>query len=147
MNYLFDTNIVLFYIKDWKVRQLINKNHKPFKNGNKALLSIVMIGELKSLAQRNQWSAKRVQELKDFLGRFIIINISSEPLLNAYADIENFSQGKHQTLKLKTSARNMGKNDLWIAATTFITKSKLITMDKDFSHLDTIYFELILMER
>jgi predicted nucleic acid-binding protein len=147
MNYLFDTNIVLLYVTDWKVRQLINSNYKPFKNGNKALLSVVTIGELKSLAQRNQWCLKRVQELKDFLERFIIIDVSSEPLLDAYADIENFSQGKHETRKLKTSARNMGKNDLWIAATTFITKSKLITMDKDFSHLDTVYFDLILMER
>jgi hypothetical protein len=109
MNYLFDTNIVLLYVKDWKVRQLINSNYKPFKNGNKALLSVVTIGELKSLAQRNQWCLKRVQELKDFLERFIIIDVSSEPLLDAYADIENFSQGKHETRKLKTSARNMGK--------------------------------------
>jgi predicted nucleic acid-binding protein len=38
------------------------------------------------------------------------------------------------------SARNMGKNDLWIAATALATKATLITTDKDFDHLQNIYF-------
>lgn len=147
MNYIFDTNVVILFMKDWKIRQFLNKNYEPFKKGNKALLSIVTIGELKSLAQRNQWNTKRIQELKAYLEKFVIIDVSSEPMLDLYADIETFSQGRHQTKKLNTSARNMGKNDLWIAATTAITKAKLITMDKDFTHLDKVYFDLILIEQ
>lgn len=41
----------------------------------------------------------------------------------------------------------MGKNDLWIAATTYVTGSKLITSDKDFDHLDGEYFEVLYIER
>jgi predicted nucleic acid-binding protein len=33
------------------------------------------------------------------------------------------------------SARNMGKNDLWIAASAMIAQGTLITTDKDFNHL------------
>ncbi|MDN5203316.1 hypothetical protein QQ008_18155 [Fulvivirgaceae bacterium BMA10] len=35
-----------------------------------------------------------------------------------------------------SSAKNMGKNDLWIAATAFVAKAELITMDGDFDHLN-----------
>ena len=35
------------------------------------------------------------------------------------------------------SARNMGKNDLWIAASAMELKATLLTTDKDFDHLHT----------
>ncbi len=59
-----------------------------------------------------------------------------------YADIDTFSQGKHETRTLTTSARNMGKNDLWIAATTAVLRANLLTTDKDFDHLDGVYFQV-----
>lgn len=36
---------------------------------------------------------------------------------------------------LGTTARNMGKNDLWIAATASILEATLLTTDQDFNHL------------
>jgi len=44
------------------------------------------------------------------------------------------------------SARNMGKNDLWIAATAFISKSTLLTADKDFLHLQGSFINVVLVE-
>ena len=44
---------------------------------------------------------------------------------------------------MPVSARNMGKNDIWIAAVTTILGAKLITLDKDFDHLDGEYFSVI----
>jgi tRNA(fMet)-specific endonuclease VapC len=41
------------------------------------------------------------------------------------------------------TARTMGKNDLWIAATTHLTKADLISNDNDFDHLDGVYFKVI----
>ncbi|MCG8330208.1 MAG: PIN domain-containing protein, partial [Chitinophagales bacterium] len=75
------------------------------------------------------------------------IEIRFNDLINAYSKIDAYSQGKLQSIPLKTSSRNMGKNDLWIAATTLITNAKLITMDKDFQHLNKEFFEVILIER
>ena len=46
-------------------------------------------------------------------------------------------KGIHPKYKLPKgmAARNMGKNDLWIAATASITKTILLTTDNDFDHL------------
>jgi tRNA(fMet)-specific endonuclease VapC len=40
------------------------------------------------------------------------------------------------------SARNMGKNDLWIAATTAALGATLITTDQDFDHLLPAFFAI-----
>jgi tRNA(fMet)-specific endonuclease VapC len=40
------------------------------------------------------------------------------------------------------TARSMGKNDLWIAATASVLKLPLLTTDKDFLHLDSLYLDL-----
>ena len=45
------------------------------------------------------------------------------------------------------STRKMGKNDLWIAATTTIFNGTLLSADNDFSHLNGqfLYFDKIEM--
>ena len=45
------------------------------------------------------------------------------------------------------SARKMGKNDLWIAATTAVFNATLLSTDNDFSHLNGqfLYFDKIEM--
>ncbi len=41
------------------------------------------------------------------------------------------------------SARNMGKNDLWIAATAHVLGAKLLTTDADFNHLNEVFLDLM----
>jgi tRNA(fMet)-specific endonuclease VapC len=62
-----------------------------------------------------------------------------------YAEIDVYSQSHHPILRLPTSARKMGKNDLWIAATAAILNATLLSTDADFEHLDNLflYFERI----
>jgi len=76
----------------------------------------------------------------------IIIDINSEDITEKYAEIDAYSQGKLIDNPLPMSSRNMGKNDIWIAATTFVTKSTLLTTDKDFSHLHNKYFPVVTIE-
>lgn len=40
------------------------------------------------------------------------------------------------------TARNMGKNDLWIAATASVTHATLLTTDQDFRHLHKKYLQV-----
>jgi predicted nucleic acid-binding protein len=40
------------------------------------------------------------------------------------------------------SARNMGKNDLWIAATASTLNIPLLTTDNDFDHLNGVFLEV-----
>ena len=73
------------------------------------------------------------------------IPIIKRDLLDAYAEIDTYSKGKLAERPLPTghTARKMGKNDLWIAATTHLTQATLITNDNDFDHLEGIYFSII----
>ena len=73
------------------------------------------------------------------------IPIIKRELLDAYAEIDTYSKGKliERPLPTGLTARKMGKNDLWIAATTYLTQATLITNDNDFDHLDGIYFKII----
>ena len=76
-------------------------------------------------------------------GSFVITDINSDDVIDAYAEIDTFSQGKLKSNPLPHSARNMGKNDLWIAATASVFPTKFLTSDDDFDHLGGNYIEII----
>ena len=147
MNYVLDTNIVLVYLKDEQFKATIETQYEVFSEGNSPIISVVTIGEIRSIALQNNWGAKRIAYVEQFLKEFIVIDVRYNDLLNAYAEIDAFSQGKLARKPLGTSSRNMGKNDLWIAATAHIMNARLITMDKDFQHLDGEYFDLVYLSR
>jgi len=147
MNYVLDTNILLLYLRDKAAKHNIETKYKLFSNDNNLIISAVTIGEIKSIGSRNKWEKKRIGAVESFLSQLIIVGIHFEDLINAYAELDTFSQGKHETKQLRFSARNMGKNDLWIAATAVVTNSKLITTDHDFQHLSKTFLDLVLIDR
>jgi len=51
----------------------------------------------------------------------------------------------NQTIPFKFTARNMGKNDRWIAATASVPDMDLLTSGKDFEHLDGAYIRLAMV--
>ncbi len=147
MNYLLDTNIVLIYLRDERTREYIEKEYNPFGTENNPVISVVTAGEIKSIARRNYWGNKRLKLLVSILDSLIIADINSQDVIDMYAEIDAFSQGRIKEKPLGQTSRNMGKNDIWIAATATVTNSRLITMDQDFNHLDGEYLKLILIER
>jgi len=122
------------------------KNVGPLQQGNTPIISVVSVAEIKALAAKNNWGNKRTLSIEEFLKELIIIDIKYNELIDAYVKIDTFSQGKSKEMPLNISSRNMGKNDLWIAATTLLTNSKFITTDNDFKHLNDTFFEIILIE-
>ena len=80
------------------------------------------------------------------LESFIVADINVEEIIERYAEIDAFSQGKLIDKTAKFSAKNMGKNDVWIAATASVLDIILITTDKDFNHLDKEYLNLKLID-
>ena len=147
MNYILDTNILLIYIRDEPTRDYIEQTFNPFGVNNNPIISIVTVGEIKSLAKRNYWGKNKMNLLDSILNDLIIADINSKDVVEKYAEIDAFSQGKLLEKPLLVSARNMGKNDLWIAATTEVTQSVLLTTDNDFNHLDNEYFKVIKIKR
>lgn len=76
------------------------------------------------------------------LEEILVIDINSVDILQRYAEIDAFSQGRLNSRPLNMSARNMGKNDLWIAATASVLDATLLTTDNDFDHLHEEFFEV-----
>lgn len=140
---LFDTNIILIYLRNLRFKQFIDANYYPFGLQNTAVVSVVSIGELKSLTLKNNWGKTRIEDLENFLSRFVVADINSEDVLRRYAEIDAFSQGRLGGKPLKMSARNMGKNDVWIAATASVLNAALLTTDNDYDHLDEEFLSLV----
>ena len=142
MAILYDTNIILHIVRynsiDEKVRNFVNPNKQLLE-----FTTIVNKGEAISIALQNGWGKSKVQKLTDLLNEIAIIDISDDKIVEAYAIIDAFSQNKYSLIKLSDSARNMGKNDLWIAAISKVFKFQLITTDGDFDHLDDIMIDLV----
>lgn len=141
-----DTNILLAYIRNDKTKSFIEHTYKPLDPPNIPLISVVSKGEIASIALRNNWGHRRLRSLDFFLGQLVPIDIHAEDIIKRYAEIDAFSQGKLSENPLADSSRNMGKNDLWIAATASVTGAGLMTIDGDFDHLDGKFLELIKIE-
>ncbi|MCB0643185.1 MAG: PIN domain-containing protein [Phaeodactylibacter sp.] len=146
MHYLLDTSILLIYLKNHAAGSKIDEAFAPLAPGNIPVVSVVSFAELKALALKNSWGARRQALLDRFLDQFLIADIHAQPVIERYAEIDAFSQGKLEGFPLGDSARNMGKNDLWIAATASVLKCPLITTDKDFLHLDPFFLKLELVD-
>jgi tRNA(fMet)-specific endonuclease VapC len=146
MRYVLDSNIIIFYIRDTETRAFIESSYAPFAADNTAIISIVTVAEVMATAKKNDWGEKKLKVIQKLLDSLVIVEIRYADLIDAYVEIDTYSQGKLKDRPLKVSARNMGKNDLWIAATAYVTGSRLITADKDFEHLHGDFFEVIHIE-
>lgn len=146
MIYLFNSNIVLHYVRRSALMLQIEQDFNPFSPGNESWLCVVSKGELRSIAVQNQWGVPRRLRLEELMSDFYPADIFSEETIDCYAEIDAFSQNKLPGKSLGASSRNMGKNDLWIAAAAHILQAKLITTDADFDHLGGVYLDLLKIE-
>lgn len=137
---LFDTNVLLFFLRDDARWQSIYQKYDIENTLN--CLSVVSLGELYALALRNNWGERRVSQIAQLKRDFTIIDINIEEIIQRYAQIDAYSQGKLLSRPLSISARNMGKNDLWIAAIASVYNMTLLTADADFEHLDNAFLTL-----
>ena len=137
---LFDTNVLLLFLRGDARWSAI---YEEYDLGNTLnCLSVVCLGELYALALRNNWGERRVSQIAQLRRDFTIIDINIEDIIQKYAQIDAYSQGKLLSRPLSISARNMGKNDLWIAATASVFDMTLLTADADFEHLDKSFLTL-----
>jgi len=147
MNYLFDTCILVHLIRGSPVALKVYKELDPFGASNIPLISVVSYAEILSLVSVFNWGDQKKTQIKELLNKLLVVPIEAKDLVEAYVEIETYSKGKMISRPLPSgqSAIIMGKNDIWIAATSRITNSKLITTDKDFDHLDKVFIDVIKM--
>lgn len=131
MLHLLDTNVLLNLIR--KKAEL-----PPY-----SAISIITIGELKALATKRRWGYQKRLTLEKILGEIPVFGIELS-LTDVYATVDAYSQGELISDPLPTgiSSRNMGKNDIWIAATALFYDAELHTADNDFDHLPAIGLRL-----
>ncbi len=132
--FVLDTNILLAYVRQSPQYLEVEGSLNLTSDDAQLIVSVVTIGEIRVLAQRNGWGDKKMEQLNSFIEQALfVIDVSSgaPELLEAYVDIDCFSVG-----------RSMGKNDLWIAATAAVTGAMLVTTDRDFDHLEGVFFQL-----
>ena len=142
MDYLIDTNIVVLYSRDNHNSKLIEQKYQLFGGNHKLFISVASLGEIDAIIKRLQLGEKRQRYIQRILSPVNKIGINFTEIISRYGDIDAFSQGKLPNNKANFSARNMGKNDLWIAATSSVYDLVLLTTDKDFNHLDNEYLNL-----
>lgn len=134
--YLLDTNVILLLIKRASFGAYFEQR---YRSQPEVFLgySYVSLGELDSLAQQNQWGPRRMGELIQVLRSLQMVPLSGQALIAQYGKIDAYSQGRLAGFLLPAgmSARNMGKNDLWLAASAATLGAVLITTDRDFDHL------------
>lgn len=128
--FLLDTNIVLTLVRGNALAMSIDKRFALRASKVSPLISIVTHGEVLVLARRNGWGANKLNALQQALDSLVTVDINHPDVLDAYVEIDLFSQSYAQ------GARNMGKNDLWIAACAKAAGATLLTTDKDFEHLN-----------
>ncbi|MEY4936423.1 MAG: hypothetical protein RIS64_2782 [Bacteroidota bacterium] len=144
-DYLFDTNVLLLLLRANVKWYELDKRYHFAKTRN--FISTVSLGELYSLALRNKWNPNRLLEIGRLRQEFIVLEIDDDDILQRYGAIDAYSQRKLAlaTHSMPTTPRNMGKNDLWIAATGAVFGLTLLTADNDFSHLNGIYLDIIMI--
>lgn len=121
-----DTNILVHLLRGKQAGQVIEQLYGIGQRTPRAIISVVTKGELKALAYKLEWGADRRETLAAMLAALPAADISHGSIHDAYAAIDFASMA----LGVK-----MGKNDLWIAATTLVAGGVLLTTDADFDHL------------
>ncbi|MBC7923773.1 MAG: type II toxin-antitoxin system VapC family toxin [Ferruginibacter sp.] len=128
---IFDTNLIIEHIRRQRVLPA------------RAVIPVVVVGELEAFALKSDWGYQKVSFMQTLFERYPVVTIIRD-LANIYARIDAYSQGKlkGQPIAPGLTARNMGKNDLWIAATALFLDLELHTTDNDFNHLPPLGLRL-----
>ena len=128
--FLADTNILIFLERRGQVHRRIESKYHLSLPSPKPLISIVTLAEVRAFADLRSWGEDRISRLEDSLDSFTMVPIIAGLIVDAYVEIDAYS---HRI------GHDMGKNDLWIAATAMVTGATLLTTDQDFDHLNGIY--------
>jgi tRNA(fMet)-specific endonuclease VapC len=113
--------------------QAIKAKYDLLMTATRPIISFVTEGEMRSLAYQFGWGAAKVDQMHFYLGYFDHAPIDTPATIEAYALIDAYSE---------RAGRTMGKNDVWIAATAYVTGATLLTTDADFDHLTPLFLTI-----
>lgn len=127
--YLLDTSVILPLVRGNALGKHIDERFGLRSAAQRPFVSVVSLGEVRVLAKRNDWGEAKLRALSNALDNLVVVDINHPSVMDAYVELDLISQSHPE------GARNMGKNDLWIAACAKAAGATLLTTDNDFSHL------------
>lgn len=138
-----DTGILLHYARGSALYTKIEQEEE-LQSGNAVLFtSVVNIAEIRSLALQSGWGERKLNLVMNQIQRMLVTDIvaADQLLLKAYVEIDCWSKNKLPG-RQRGASNPMGKNDLWIAATTHVLNATLLTLDGDFDHLHDEFIQV-----
>jgi predicted nucleic acid-binding protein len=139
-NVLFDTNILIELVRATDRLDALKNRINP--HNLKVAISIVSVAEVRTFAINSGWGRKRLDALEELLDTCTIIDIGNA-ITEKYVEIDTYNARKNPNYPImQGNTVNMGKNDIWIAATALLLDFTLVTTDKDFDHLNSVVIEV-----
>jgi tRNA(fMet)-specific endonuclease VapC len=129
VSYVLDTNVLLALIRGKELGTAIDSAYGLRSSLQRHVISIVSQAELWVLADTNGWGEAKRRALQIMLNNVVVMPIDGQPIIDAYVRVAAADRA------YPAGSRNMGKNDIWIAATALQTGLPLLTTDKDFLFL------------
>lgn len=130
---ILDTNILVHLVRGKAAGRHLDRTYGLSSAAVRPLISVTTVGECLSLAKQFAWGSNKEKLLLDLLKQLVIVDINDRNVFDAYADIDFASRkGGHK----------MGKNDLWVAAVAVAANGWLLTTDKDFLPLDSVFLRV-----
>lgn len=127
---LLDTNIFVHLIRDDATGVRLKNERQLLLTETVPAFCVVTEGEIRSLAYQFNWGQEKAETMRFYLEYFRRIPIDTQETMEAYAVIDAYSKSLGITL---------GKNDVWIAAVAHVTGFELLTIDRDFDHLHSVF--------
>ena len=90
--YILDTNILVHYVRQDHTWTHISSHYSIFNIDPTPVISVVSIGEIRSLASRLNWQADRRSHMNFIVDHVVRITIAADDIYNGYAAIETFSR-------------------------------------------------------
>lgn len=147
-NIVIDTCVFIHIVRDTATGKNCIEAIEKYDEAANIIVSVVTKAELESFIAQNNWGKPKIDRLNKILAEITYIDIANadQLLIDAYTEIDAFSKRKIKDSNgnlLNGSARKMGKNDLWIAATAHALDVPLMTTDGDFDHLNAIHLNIM----
>lgn len=121
-----DTSVLVKLLQGKEAGAAIENRYELGRRTSTPFISIVTVGELRAFSRSRNWGAEKRARLDDLLAELVIVDINSEDVLDAFADVSTY---------LKERGKTVGDNDRWIAATAKVLQATVLTTDGDFAWL------------
>lgn len=124
---LLDTNVLVHLLRNKSTGQAIESKFGLSTRPERPLLSSVVEGEIRGLAEWWGWGSAKIAKLEQTLSELVRVSAGEPEIVKSYGSLY-----AHQT----KIGKKVGDNDLWLAATAAAINGTVLTCDSDFLKFD-----------